>query len=798
VKTKLLVKRLKLFEPITIGNVTIRNRIVMPGMDTNFGDEKGQATERNLKYYELRSKGGAGLIIAEATYFDVVGRGTLRMLSAESDRKIPHLRKVAESIKKYGALAMIQVYHAGIQATSFITGEQIVGPSDVPSTLTGVIPQPLTKKMIKKLTANYAQACLRVKKAGFDGVEIHAGHGYLINQFFSPLYNKRNDEYGGSLENRMRIALEILAAIRDKCGQDFIIGFRLNCRDYIEGGLEVEEMTEIAIALEKKGVDLINITAGIFDSPYYPVVPFMNIPRGVYSDYSAIIKRAVDKVPVCVVGRINTPEIAEKILQEGKADLVAMGRALIVDPFFPKKVQAGKRDEMIVCPACNACLNQILIEESLKCAINPNVLGTDDDIGRTTDSKKVLIVGAGPGGLEAARVAKLRGHKVLLIDSKDKIGGSLLLAKVSPMKSEINNVLDYYEKTVEKLAIPVKLNTAFNEKIVEDFKPNVAILATGSKIQIPVIAGMIEDQISTYEEVLSGNIPKGNTVLILNGGMIGIEVADYLTSKGKSVIIVEESSVLGADLYSLVGSEIVQQTFDNKLITVHVGTSIKEIKKNEAILVKDTEEKIVSFDSIVIASEPKPFCDIEDDLKKLVPKVFKIGDCKRKRVRKMLDAIHEGYEISLTLETAEPPKIVDDSSFGDGLRGIIVNKVKSGTFGLEDIPEYLEVLVEICNENKKIQSKSKKSKLNFQFKIIPGPGFWIKIDNGKFSTGEGILETNDVLIEMDKSIAAGIFTGEVNAASAYMSKQIKFIGPLRHGMKFQAWTNTVKKELGLE
>lgn len=792
------MKRLKLFEPITIGNITIRNRIVMPGMDTNFGDEKGQATERNLKYYELRSKGGAGIIIAEATYFDIIGRGTLRMLSAENDKKIPHLRKVAESIKRYGALAMIQVYHAGIQATSFITGEQIVGPSDVPSTLTGVIPQPLTKKMIKKLIANYAKACLRVKKAGFDGVEIHAGHGYLINQFFSPVYNKRTDEYGGSLENRMRIALEILHAIRSKCGENFIIGFRLNCRDYIEGGLEVEDMAKIAVALEKNGVDLLNITAGIFDSPYYPVVPFMNVQRGVYSEYSAIIRRAVRKVPVCVVGRINTPEIAEKILQEGKADMVAMGRALIVDPFFPKKLQDGKSDEIIICPACNACLNQILIEESLKCTLNPNVLGTDVDIGRTTDPKKVLIIGAGPGGLEAARVAKIRGHEVLLIDSKDKIGGSLLLAKISPMKSEMNNVLNYYEKTVEKLAIALKLNTTFNEKVVENFKPDVAILATGSMKQIPVIDGIIEDQISTYEEVLSGTLPEGDTVLVLSGGMIGIEVADYLTSKGKSVILIEESSVLGADLYSLVGSEIVQQTFDNKLITIHVGTSIKEIQKNKAILVKNNKEEMVPFDTIVIATEPKPLCDIEEDLKKQVPKVFKIGDCKRKRVRKMLDAIHEGFEIGLTLETAEPPKTVDDSSFGDGLRGIIVSKIRSGTFEIEDIPEYLEVLVEICNENKKIQSKSKKSKLNFQFKIVPGPGFWININNGKFSTGEGILETNDVLIEMDKSIAAGIFTGEVNAASAYMSKQIKFIGPLRHGMKFQAWTNTVKKELGLE
>jgi len=792
------VKDLKLFAPITINNIEIRNRIVMPGMETNFGDENGDITDKNLAYYELRAKGGIGLIIVEATYFDKVGRGTQNMLSIEKDSQIPKLSKLAEVIKSHGARTIVQIYHAGIQATSFLTGEQIVGPSDIPSKLTGVVPKPLTKKMIKKIISNYANASFRIKRAGFDGIEIHAGHGYLLNQFFSPLYNKRTDEYGGSFENRIRIALEVLKAVRARCGNDFIICFRINCRDFIEGGLEVEDMTKIAVKLEEGGVDLINITAGIFDSPYYPVVPFMNQPKGVYSDYAAEIKKAVKRTPICVVGRINTPEIAEEILQKGKADMVAMGRAIIADPYFPEKIKQGKREAMRVCPACNACLNQILIEEQLKCAINPNVLKTYEEITPSENKQKVLIIGAGPAGLEAATVATIRGHDVTVIDEKDKIGGSLNIASAAPMNFELENVNLNYQYAINQYGLNIRLNTPYSIEIIEELKPDVVILATGSESILPNLQGLESIKVYNFAEVLNGKIPEGSNIAVIGGGMVGIEVANFLSNKGKFVSLIEENAVLGADLYSLVGSELVQCTYDDKFVNVFTNTTIDVVYEKKLVCTQNGTKTDITFDDIVIALEPKPKNYLESEIKELVPKVFKIGDCKKRNVRKILDAISEGYEIGLTLETAEPEPSIADFKTKGGLRELLVKKIKGGLFTIEDIPEYLQVLTEICNENKKIQGKSKKIKLAFQFLVVPGPGFWIKINNGQFTTGDGILDNYDVAIEMNKNIAAGIFTGEVNASAAYMSKQLKFIGPLRHGMKFQQWTNTVKKELDLE
>ncbi|NHJ31253.1 MAG: FAD-dependent oxidoreductase [Asgard group archaeon] len=441
---------MKLFEPIKLGNVEIKNRIVMPGMETNLGDEHGNVSQQTIDYYKLRAKGGTGLIIIEGIFFDKVGRGTLNMLSIESNKYIKGFKRLAETIHAYGAKVLGQLYHAGIQSTSFMVGEQIVGPSNIPSTLTGVIPKPMTKKMIKDVVKGYADASARLKKAGFDGVEVHAGHGYLLNQFFSPLYNKRRDEYGGSLENRTRFAVEVSNAIREKCGRDFIICFRLNCQDFIDGGLIVNDMGLIARKLSEEGANLLNITGGIFDSPYYPVVPFMNRPRGLYSKFSKTIKQFAPRVPVCVVGRINTPEIAEEILQDNRADMVAMGRAVIADPYFPQKVQLDRRNEMIVCPACNACLNQILIEEKVACAINPNVLSRYEEIEPTRNTRKVLVIGAGPAGLEAALVARIRGHDVLLIDEQDKIGGNLHLAAVAPMKKETRNFISKYSVLTKK------------------------------------------------------------------------------------------------------------------------------------------------------------------------------------------------------------------------------------------------------------------------------------------------------------------------------------------------------------
>lgn len=770
----------------------------MPGMETNLGDENGNVTPQTIDYYKQRARGGTGLLIIEGIFFDKIGRGTLNMLSIESNKYINGFKELAHVIHKYDAKVIGQLYHAGIQSTSFMTGEQIVGPSNIPSTLTGVIPQPMTKKMINDVTKGYVEASARLQKAGFDGVEVHAGHGYLLNQFFSPLYNDRTDEYGGSLENRTRFAVEVANAIRKKCGENFIICFRLNCQDFIDGGLLINDMSLIAQKIGQEGANLLNITAGIFDSPYYPVVPFMNRPQGLYSKFSKTIKQFSPRTAVCVVGRINTPEIAEEILQDNRADMVAMGRAVIADPYFPQKSLENKRIDMIVCPACNACLNQILIEEKLACAINPNIFEQYQDIKPAKKTCKALVIGAGPAGLEAALVAKIRGHNVLLIDEQDKIGGNLQLAAIAPMKKETKNFITKYSHLTKKYGVDIRLNTPYSKDILDEYKPDVVILATGSVPSIPNINGIDVENYKTYSEILRDENPSGIKFAVIGGGMIGIEVSNYLSGKKKQTTIFEENAVLGTDLYSLVGSEIVQRTLDDDRILTITNAVIENIDGRIISGKHNGKGFAFVFDEIVVATEPTPYNDLETEIKKHVSKVFKIGDCKKKRVRKILDAVQDGYEIGMTLETAELMPSSDEIAGGESISDEVIHKVNTSTFEIEDMPKYLQVLVEICNSNESIQKKSKKSNLKFQFRVVPGPSYWINITNGKFTTGDGEMDKPDVIIEMNKNIAAGIFTGEVNAASAYMSKQLKFIGPLRHGMKFQQWTNAVKKELGFE
>jgi len=644
---------MKLLEPCRLKNITLRNRLVMPAMDTNFGDTEGYINPESYDYYELRARGGAGLIIVEAAYFIKRGAGTETMLCIDADERIPEFLPIVERIKKHGAAPLLQIYHAGLQSSSFMTGETPQAPSAVPFQLSGEEPEPLTIEDIKMLVEGYAAAGRRAQAAGFVGVEIHAGHGYLLNQFLSKRTNLRDDEYGPqTLENRMRMHVEVLRAVRERCGEDFIICFRMNGSDYIAGGVEPAETAQVAARLEQEGVDLISITGGIFDSPGFPVVPYMNYPKGCFVDAAGTVKKALKKTPVIVVGRINTVEFAEQVLQAGLADFIAMGRPLIADPSVGRKLAAGRPETIRVCISCNYCVDRILTENRVACAINPDILKDDEDLDPAPAPKRVLIVGSGPAGLEAARICRLRGHQVLLIEKLNQIGGQLQEASVAPMKAELGNLVRYHEQMLQDLTVEVRLGAPFTMNMIDRHRPEVVILATGSVPYVPDIEGLQDRAYYTFDKILFNRIvPPGERVVIIGGGAIGLEVAETLSILGKKVTIIEMLKNLAAEVEALVRKEIVPLIESDENITILTRTKVEAVHDGFVVAASSDGRRIeVPYNDLVIATGVTPHCDIDvAELGKRVSEVHLIGDCGRKRARNIREAVLEAYNTCINI-----------------------------------------------------------------------------------------------------------------------------------------------------
>ncbi len=642
-----------LLRPLTVKGHVLRNRIVMPAMDTNFGDDEGNINADSYDYYELRARGGTGMIIVEAAYFVKRGAGTETMLCIDSDERIEEFVPIVERIVRHGALPLLQIYHAGLQSSSFMTGETPQAPSPVMFELSGEIPEELTIDEIRELVTGYADAAERAKKAGFAGCEIHAGHGYLLNQFLSKLTNLREDEYGGqSIENRGRMHVEVMRAIRERCGDDFLVCFRMNGDDYREGGVVPEDTAAVAAMLEAEGVDFVHITGGTFDSPGFPTVPYMNYPKGCFVDAAWTVKQALKKTPVIVVGRINTVEYAEEVLRSGKADLIAMGRALIADPAIARKLAAGRPETIRVCISCNNCVDRILIEQRVDCAINPDIVKDDEDLERATDAKRVLVVGAGPAGLEAARVCRIRGHEVLIVEKRDSIGGQLHEAAAAPMKAEIRNLIRFHEQMVRDLGIEVRTGAEFSIATLDDWKPDVVILATGSVPVLPPIEGLYDHDHYIYDDVLLGRAyPAGERVALIGGGAVGIEVAEALAHMGKRVTIVEMLKNLAADIEALVRKEVVPLIENHPLITVHKRTKVTRVEPGVVHAQNDDGTAIeIPYDDIVVATGVVPRCDVDEVvLRERVGEVHKVGDCGRKRAKNIREAVHDAYRTAMSI-----------------------------------------------------------------------------------------------------------------------------------------------------
>jgi len=632
----------KLFEPIKIGTMKLKNRIVMPPMGTNFSTEDGYASKRLIDYHVERAKGGVGLIIVEGAYVEPRGRGSVRQLAVDNDNKISGLKKLATAIQTNGAKAALQLFHGGRQSLSSIIGTQPVSASEVFCKLTRETPRALTVKEIQDVVEAFAEAARRTKAAGFDAVEIHGAHGYLINQFLSPLTNKRTDEYGGDVKGRTRFLLEILGRIRDKVGSDYPILCRINGDDYIEGGLTLEETKKIAQMLEAAGVDALHISGGIFDSPVPTTAP-MALPRGNMVHLAAGIKKVV-KVPVIAVGRINDPELAEKILQEGKADLISMGRALLADPELPKKAATGELDDIRKCTACNECITRIVFDKEIACSVNA-ALGREAEyrIRKAKVPRKVLIVGGGPAGMEAARVSALRGHKVVLYEESDRLGGQLNLAVVPPHKEEMKSVTAYLGSQIRKLGVKVVLGEEVTPLLVKKIKPDVVFVATGSVPTIPEIPGVKGEKVVTANDVLAGKASVRERVVVVGGGMIGAETAEFLAEGGKKVTILEMLRRIGVDMVPTV-IMLLYQRLKKLGVAMITNAKVEEITEDGVVYEKDGEKQTVEADSVVLAVGSKPNISLMKALEGKVSELYAIGNAKE--LGNVLEAVHEGSRLA--------------------------------------------------------------------------------------------------------------------------------------------------------
>jgi 2,4-dienoyl-CoA reductase-like NADH-dependent reductase (Old Yellow Enzyme family)/thioredoxin reductase len=647
-----------LFKPGRIGSLELKNRIVMLPMGTVLCGVWGEVTHEIVDWYATRAKGGVGLIIVEvcvaATAIDPL-RLISRILRADDDSYIPGLAYLADAVHENGAKIGIQLTAGGGAQSSggpWMPGLQgvqkidQVSPSGVPAygvAMHGTVRQPraLAIEEIEKCVELCGDSALRVKKAGFDLIEIHAHEGYLIAQFMSPYFNKRTDKYGGSLENRCRFLMEIVAAMRKATGPDFPLVVKYSIDEFIPGGRDIKESQTIAKMLEEAGVSGLSCSIGVYGSKVPPVPPYY-IPRGNLVYLTEAIKQVV-KLPVMAVGRLDDPELAEEILRDGKGDFIGIGRGFIADPEWPLKVQNDRISEIRKCIACNDCRIAIHTPHPIRCAVNP-VAGREskfETIRPAEVRKKVVIVGGGPAGMEAARVAALMGHQVLLFEAENELGGMLKWGSVPPHKEILGSIPEYYSGEFKRLGVKLRLGVKATLELIIKENPDSVIVATGGVVLMPDIPGIDKGMVMTALDVLSGKKKTGENVVVAGGGAVGCEVANYLAQQNKKVAIVEMLDMVGLDMDSWIWV-CLSAELAGKNVRILKSTKIEQITGEGVVLIdKNWNKTFLKADNVVLALGLKPFDRLAKELEGKVKKVSVIGDAKQPR--RIQEAIYEGF-----------------------------------------------------------------------------------------------------------------------------------------------------------
>jgi 2,4-dienoyl-CoA reductase (NADPH2) len=678
-----------LLEPFQIGRVKLRNRIVRAPTSMDFTDTNEYVTERVKDYFEILAKGGVGLIITDGVHIDSRASKGLHRLVIDDDKFIPGLRELAEVIHGHGCPTFLQLNHPGPKQSQKISGSQPVASTslDPDEKVTRSLDpaRALSIAEIEELMDKFAKGAARAQEAGFDGVEIHGAHNYLINSFLSRVWNKRQDVYGcQDLESRARFIVEIIRTIKERVGQDFPVGIRFNGGEWgVEKGITSDESQGLGKIFEGAGADFLHISGFGYGAYYgmlrpeqilYPepakeIIPLVKKIKkpGVFVTRAEAIKRVVS-IPVIGVGRLD-PQLGEWLLRKGKVDLIAFSRRLLADPELPNKVAAGRLADIAPCTACLHCANNFSLHKPVVCRINA-VLGREQEyaIRSAGNKKKVLVVGGGPAGMEAARVAALRGHEVILYEKEHKLGGLLSLAAlIKGIDIEDFPALIRYLKTqITELGVKVRLGKKVDLRTIEEIKPDVVILATGGRLTVPEIRGTKNRRVMTSAELhqkakiplmLFGPrllrwltrfwLPIRKRVVILGGLIHGCETAEFLIKRGRKVTIVETSDQLGTGIIEM-HKERLLPWLTTEGVNMLSGVKYVEITDQGVIIIdRQGNKQAIQADTIVIATPPVPNTELVNNLKGKVPEVHIIGDAKDPRL--IIDAIADGLHVGRTI-----------------------------------------------------------------------------------------------------------------------------------------------------